>query len=80
MAQPLSDGGQGEAVRVPFADGTLVQLPKDTVSDPHLLSLLLHCPTSCPPATTRPWPWGSAPARRLPWSAAPSDRAVCLPI
>ncbi|WP_344571090.1 alcohol dehydrogenase catalytic domain-containing protein, partial [Kitasatospora viridis] len=24
-----SDGGQGEAVRVPFADGTLVKLPKE---------------------------------------------------
>ncbi|MCF2533783.1 zinc-dependent alcohol dehydrogenase family protein [Yinghuangia soli] len=27
--QPGSDGGQGEAVRVPFADGTLVRLPAD---------------------------------------------------
>uniref|UniRef100_UPI000AC1391E zinc-binding dehydrogenase n=1 Tax=Streptomyces puniciscabiei TaxID=164348 RepID=UPI000AC1391E len=35
------DGGQGEAVRVPFADGTLVQLPKDAASDDHLLSALL---------------------------------------
>ena len=36
-----SDGGQGEAVRVPFADGTLVQLPKEAASDPHLLTGLL---------------------------------------
>ena len=36
-----SDGGQGEAVRVPFADGTLVQLPKDAASDSHLLTALL---------------------------------------
>lgn len=36
-----SDGGQGEAVRVPFADGTLVQLPKDAASDDRLLAALL---------------------------------------
>ena len=35
------DGGQGEAVRVPFADGTLVQLPKEAASDERLLSSLL---------------------------------------
>ncbi|KPI04636.1 Alcohol dehydrogenase GroES domain protein [Actinobacteria bacterium OK074] len=35
------DGGQGEAVRVPYADGTLVRLPKDAVSDEHLLTALL---------------------------------------
>ncbi|MEV0119401.1 zinc-dependent alcohol dehydrogenase family protein [Streptomyces sp. NPDC050844] len=35
------DGGQGEAVRVPFADGTLVRLPEDAASDDHLLSALL---------------------------------------
>jgi len=33
------DGGQGEAVRVPHADGTLVRLP--TAADPALLPLLL---------------------------------------
>ncbi|MEV6317047.1 zinc-dependent alcohol dehydrogenase family protein [Streptomyces sp. NPDC051776] len=27
--EPGSDGGQGEAVRVPYADGTLVRLPQD---------------------------------------------------
>lgn len=36
-----SDGGQGEAVRVPFADGTLVKLPADAASDDHLLTALL---------------------------------------
>ncbi|MEU8761631.1 zinc-dependent alcohol dehydrogenase family protein [Streptomyces sp. NPDC048659] len=36
-----SDGGQGEAVRVPFADGTLVALPADAASDDHLLTALL---------------------------------------
>ncbi|GGT63618.1 zinc-dependent alcohol dehydrogenase family protein [Streptomyces purpureus] len=36
-----SDGGQGEAVRVPFADGTLVRLPADAVSDDRLLTALL---------------------------------------
>jgi threonine dehydrogenase-like Zn-dependent dehydrogenase len=35
------DGGQGEAVRVPFADGTLVRLPKEAASDDRLLSSLL---------------------------------------
>ena len=39
--RPGSDGGQGEAVRVPFADGTLVQLPKDAAGDPRLLTALL---------------------------------------
>lgn len=36
-----SDGGQGEAVRVPYADGTLVRLPKDAVGDEKLLTSLL---------------------------------------
>ncbi|MFF7242209.1 zinc-binding dehydrogenase [Streptomyces collinus] len=36
-----SDGGQGEAVRVPFADGTLVKLPKETVGEEKLLPGLL---------------------------------------
>ncbi|GAA2152195.1 alcohol dehydrogenase catalytic domain-containing protein [Kitasatospora kazusensis] len=36
-----SDGGQGEAVRVPFADGTLVQLPKEAATDEKLLPSLL---------------------------------------
>ncbi|MEU8959617.1 alcohol dehydrogenase catalytic domain-containing protein [Streptomyces sp. NPDC048518] len=35
------DGGQGEAVRVPFADGTLVRLPAEAASDDRLLSALL---------------------------------------
>ncbi|GGQ02431.1 MULTISPECIES: zinc-dependent alcohol dehydrogenase family protein [Streptomyces] len=35
------DGGQGEAVRVPHADGTLVKLPAEAVSDDHLLTGLL---------------------------------------
>ncbi|MFC5907341.1 zinc-dependent alcohol dehydrogenase family protein [Streptacidiphilus monticola] len=36
-----SDGGQGEAVRVPYADGTLVKLPKDARSDERLLTAML---------------------------------------
>ncbi|MFI9047094.1 zinc-binding dehydrogenase [Streptomyces sp. NPDC053427] len=36
-----SDGGQGEAVRVPFADGTLVPLPKETAGEKKLLPALL---------------------------------------
>ncbi|WP_037607244.1 zinc-dependent alcohol dehydrogenase family protein [Streptacidiphilus rugosus] len=39
--EPGSDGGQGEAVRVPFADGTLVKLPADAASDQRLLTALL---------------------------------------
>lgn len=35
------DGGQGEAVRVPHADGTLVKLPVDAAGDDHLLTALL---------------------------------------
>lgn len=38
---PGSDGGQGEAVRVPFADATLVGLPADAASDHRLLTALL---------------------------------------
>ncbi|MCP3785675.1 zinc-dependent alcohol dehydrogenase family protein [Micromonospora sp. A3M-1-15] len=36
-----SDGGQGEAVRVPYADGTLVQLPAEAAGDERLLTALL---------------------------------------
>ncbi|MFJ9520693.1 zinc-dependent alcohol dehydrogenase family protein [Kitasatospora sp. NPDC101801] len=36
-----SDGGQGEAVRVPWADGTLVKLPSEAVGDEKLLASLL---------------------------------------
>jgi threonine dehydrogenase-like Zn-dependent dehydrogenase len=36
-----SDGGQGEAVRVPFADGTLVALPREAVGEEKLLPGLL---------------------------------------
>ncbi|MFJ4919032.1 zinc-dependent alcohol dehydrogenase family protein [Streptomyces sp. NPDC088725] len=38
---PEVDGGQGEAVRVPFADGTLVKLPAEAASDDRLLTALL---------------------------------------
>ncbi|MET9296371.1 zinc-dependent alcohol dehydrogenase family protein [Streptomyces sp. NPDC003077] len=36
-----SDGGQGEAVRVPHADGTLVKLPAEAAGDDRLLTALL---------------------------------------
>lgn len=36
-----ADGGQGEAVRVPFADATLVKLPAAAASDDRLLTGLL---------------------------------------
>ncbi|MDF3293574.1 MULTISPECIES: zinc-dependent alcohol dehydrogenase family protein [Streptomyces] len=38
---PGSDGGQGEYVRVPFADATLVALPSDAAGDDRLLAALL---------------------------------------
>ncbi|MFD7919459.1 zinc-dependent alcohol dehydrogenase family protein [Streptomyces sp. NPDC059740] len=38
---PGSDGGQGEAVRVPYADGTLVRLPAEAAQDDRLLTGLL---------------------------------------
>ncbi|MFH8349331.1 zinc-dependent alcohol dehydrogenase family protein [Streptomyces sp. NPDC018045] len=38
---PGSDGGQAEAVRVPYADGTLVKLPADAAGDDRLLTALL---------------------------------------
>jgi len=37
---PTGDGGQGEAVRVPQADGTLLRLPADLAGDPRLQSVL----------------------------------------
>ena len=37
---PAGDGGQGEAVRVPQADGTLVRLPAELAGDPLLQSVL----------------------------------------
>ncbi|MFG2191685.1 zinc-dependent alcohol dehydrogenase family protein [Streptomyces sp. NPDC048639] len=37
--EPGSDGGQGEAVRVPYADGTLVTLPRD-LDEPLLPAVL----------------------------------------
>ncbi|MFD8381152.1 zinc-dependent alcohol dehydrogenase family protein [Streptomyces sp. NPDC059679] len=39
--QEGSDGGQGEAVRVPYADSTLVALPSEAASDQRLLTALL---------------------------------------
>lgn len=62
------DGGQGEAVRVPFADGTLVQLPKDAASDDHLLSALLTLSDVLGTGHHAALGAGSAPAPRSPWS------------
>ncbi|RZU75289.1 threonine dehydrogenase-like Zn-dependent dehydrogenase [Micromonospora kangleipakensis] len=39
--EPGSDGGQGEAVRVPHADGTLVKLPAEAAGDERLLTAML---------------------------------------
>jgi threonine dehydrogenase-like Zn-dependent dehydrogenase len=40
-------GGQGEAVRVPLADGTLVKVPKEGLSEELLLSLLTLTDVMC---------------------------------
>lgn len=37
---PVADGGQGEAVRVPQADGALVKLPSELAGDDRLRSVL----------------------------------------
>lgn len=37
---PAGDGGQGEAARVPQADGTLVRLPRELAGDDRLASVL----------------------------------------
>ncbi|WSN35077.1 zinc-dependent alcohol dehydrogenase family protein [Streptomyces uncialis] len=39
--RPGYDGGQGEAVRVPYADGTLVPLPAEAATDDRLLAALV---------------------------------------
>jgi threonine dehydrogenase-like Zn-dependent dehydrogenase len=41
------DGGQGEAVRVPLADGTLVKVPGSSHSDKTLASLLTLSDVMC---------------------------------
>jgi len=54
------DGGQGEAVRVPQAEGTLVKLPVG--EDSALLASLLALSECSPRATTAPAPRESTPA------------------
>lgn len=44
--QPGYDGGQGEAVRVPFADGTLVPL-QEGVDEKMIPTLLTLCDVMC---------------------------------
>lgn len=44
--QPGSDGGQGEAVRVPFADGTVVKLPSG-LDDGDLVKILTLSDVMC---------------------------------
>ena len=73
------DGGQGEAVRVPFADATLVRVPGTGHSDASLRSLLTlsdvictghHAAASGGVGPGMSWPW-SGTAR---WACAPSSR------
>src|SRR5438445_661184 len=62
------DGGQGEAVRVPFADGTLVRIPGSGHSDEALRSLLtlsdVEVPIDTMFARNIGLRGGSAPVRR----------------
>ena len=73
----LQDGGQGEAVRVPLADGTLVALPPASI-----------CPTTASRPRSRPSPtsWerditapslaaSASAGRRWSWATAPSASA-----
>ena len=74
---PGLDAGQGEAVRVPLAQGTLVKLPvaEDSALLPSLLTLSDVFCTGHHGAVTA----GSGPATRSPSSAtAPSDCAAVL--
>jgi threonine dehydrogenase-like Zn-dependent dehydrogenase len=48
------DGGQGEAVRVPLADGTLVKVPGSGHSDETLASLLTLSDVMCTGHTMQP--------------------------
>lgn len=41
LGAPGADGGQGEAVRVPYAERTLVRLPAEAATDRRLLTALL---------------------------------------
>ena len=68
VGQDGVDGGQGEAVRVPQADGTLVVLPvgEDDALMPSLLTLSDVMGDRAP---RRASPRGSGPARRWPSSA-----------
>ncbi len=71
-------GAQAEAVRVPYADGTLFKLPVG--EDDALMPSLLTLSDVMGRATTRPWSPGSARARAWPWSAtAPSAFAASSP-
>ena len=72
---PDVDGGQGEAVRVPQADGTLVVLPVD--EDDALMPSLLTLTDVMAPATTRRSAPRSRPGSQPPSSAtAPSASAA----
>lgn len=75
-----SDGGQGEAVRVPFADGTLVKLPAEAASDDRLLTALLALSDVLGTGHHAAVGAGVTRAPRSPSSVtAPSGSAVCWP-
>jgi threonine dehydrogenase-like Zn-dependent dehydrogenase len=67
------DGGQGEAVRVPQADGTLVVLPVE--KDDELMPSLLTLSDVMAPDITRPWRRKSVRAEQRPSSG--TARSAC---
>jgi threonine dehydrogenase-like Zn-dependent dehydrogenase len=64
-----NDGGQGEAVRAPFADGTLVKLPEEVEGDEGLLKAILPLTDVMGTGHTPRSPRACARAGRPRWSA-----------
>ena len=74
------DGGQGEAVRVPLADGTLVTVPGSGHSDEMMRSLLTLSDVMATGHHAAVCAAGARPARPSPSSAtAPSASPACSP-
>jgi alcohol dehydrogenase len=62
-----SDGGQGEAVRAPFADGTLLRLPDAVEGDEKLLKAMLPLTDVMGTGHHAAVAAGIAAGARLPW-------------
>ena len=69
------DGGQGEGVRVPLADGTLVSVPGSGYSDETMASLLDAVGRAGHRVITRPCALTSSPGAWSRWSA--TARSAC---